>query len=249
MHRRTRGSIRCVLACLPAFSLHPLPSQCQTPCVQAWPHTHAILSSQVPFKLSLNGQQPLPNQLEFRYDSTLTFLLMAGSVGLIGLIVLGCCSYCCFSLFNMSDYRTLLSPEYLELTGKTRWRVVKDIFSARGATERKELVKVLDKLKAVREKKTQFGGSKWALAAKRALDSEKGAKSKTGWDLLLAGGGGASPASAASAAPAQSEEKKGKTGWTSIVKKTEAGAGAKPRITTATPAASKWAAAASTKYA
>ena len=42
----------------------------------------------------------------------------------------------------MSDYRTLLSPEYLELTGKTRWRVIKDIFSARGATERKELVKV-----------------------------------------------------------------------------------------------------------
>jgi len=54
------------------------------------------------------------------------------------------CSYSCFSLYNMSDYRTLLSPEYLELTGKTRWRVIKDIFSARGATERKELVKVRD---------------------------------------------------------------------------------------------------------
>jgi hypothetical protein len=204
---------------------------------------------QVPFRLSLNGQQQLPNSLEFRYDATFGFLLMAGSVGLMGLVILGCCSCTAFQLYNMADYRTLLSPEYLELTGKTRWRVIKDILSARGSSERKELVKVLDKLKLVKQKNSQFGSSKWANAAKRALEVEKGSKAKTGWDLLLGGGdqSAGDGAAAARAVPAQSQEKKGKTGWTSIVKNTEEGAGARARSTTATAAASKWAAAASAK--
>jgi hypothetical protein len=206
---------------------------------------------QVPFRLSLNGQQQLPKILEFRYEATFTFLLMAGSVGLMGLLILGCCSFTAFQLYNMADYRTLLSPEYLELTGKTRWRVIKDILSARGASERKELVKVLDKLKQVKQKNSQFGNSKWANAAKRALDLEKGTKAKTGWDVLLAGGGEGAEigASAPQATPAQSQEKKGKTGWTSIVKKTEESPGSKARSVTATAAASKWAAAASAKNA
>ncbi len=203
----------------------------------------------MPFRLSLNGQQQLPQILEFRYEATFTFLLMAGSVGLLGLLILGCCSLTAYQLYNMADYRTLLSPEYLELTGKTRWRVIKDILSARGTSERKELVKVLDKLKQVKQKNSQFGNSKWANAAKRALEVEKGSKAKTGWDALLAGGGETAGASAAHAAPAQSQEKKGKTGWTSIVKNTEEGAGPRARSVTATAAASKWAAAASAKNA
>lgn len=203
----------------------------------------------MPFRLSLNGQQQLPNSLEFRYDATFTFLLMAGSVGLMGLVILGCCSFTAFQVYNMADYRTLLSPEYLELTGKTRWRVIKDILSARGSSERKELVKVLDKLKLVKQKNSQFGSSKWANAAKRALEVEKGSKAKTGWDLLLGGSeqSAGDGAAAARVVPAQSQEKKGKTGWTSIVKNTEEGAGARARSTTATAAASKWAAAASAK--
>jgi hypothetical protein len=197
----------------------------------------------------LNGQQQLPNSLEFRYDATFTFLLMAGSVGLMGLLILGCCSFTAFQVYNMADYRTLLSPEYLELTGKTRWRVIKDILSARGSSERKELVKVLDKLKLVKQKNSQFGSSKWANAAKRALEVEKGSKAKTGWDLLLGGSeqSAGDGAAAARVVPAQSQEKKGKTGWTSIVKNTEEGVGARARSTTATAAASKWAAAASAK--
>ena len=203
----------------------------------------------MPFRLSLNGQQQLPNSLEFRYDATFTFLLMAGSVGLMGLLILGCCSFTAFQVYNMADYRTLLSPEYLELTGKTRWRVIKDILSARGSSERKELVKVLDKLKLVKQKNSQFGSSKWANAAKRALEVEKGSKAKTGWDMLLGGSeqSAGDGAAAARAVPAQSQEKKGKTGWTSIVKNTEEGTGARARSTTATAAASKWAAAASAK--
>jgi hypothetical protein len=207
--------------------------------------------SQIPFRLSLNGQQLLPNTLQFRYEATFTFLLMAGSVGLMGFLLLGCCSFTAYQLYNMADYRTLLSPEYLELTGKTRWRVIKDILSARGSSERRELVKVLDKLKQVKQKNSQFGSSKWANAAKRALEAEKGSKAKSGWDLLLAGGGESAGvgAPAAEASSAQSQEKKGKTGWTSIVKKSEEGAGPRARSVTATAAASQWAAAASAKNA
>ncbi len=172
---------------------------------------------------------------------------MAGSVGLFGLLILGCCSYTCFSLYNMSDYRLLLSKEYLELTGKTRWRVFKDLLSARGASERKELVKVLDKLKKV-QKVQKFGNSRWASAAKRALEMEKGPTTKTGWDKLLSGEGQGGAAAVAASSPA-AQENKGKTGWASIVKKTEEGPGPKARSATATPAASKWAAAASYKNA
>jgi len=173
---------------------------------------------------------------------------MAGSVGLFGLLILGCCSYSCFSLYNMSDYRTLMSKEYLELTGKTRWRVFKDLLSARGASERKELVKVLGKLKQVQPVKN-FGNSRWANAAKRALEIERGNTTKTGWDKLLnSGESDGGQAETARSAP-QSQEKKGKTGWTSIVKNTEEGSGPRARTTTATPAASKWVAAASAKNA
>jgi hypothetical protein len=205
--------------------------------------------SQVDFKLSLNGQQNLPNSLQFRYDNTFQFLLMAGSVGLFGLLILGCCSYSCFSLYNMSDYRMLLSKEYLELTGKTRWRVFKDLLSARGASERKELVKVLDKLKKVNSMK-KFGNSRWASAARRALEQERGGvTNKTGWDKLLSGESGGGQAAAATAPP-ETQEKKGKTGWSSIVKTSEEGSGPRARTSsTATPAASKWVAAASSKNA
>jgi len=214
--------------------------QCDAP-QRAWTYS-------VNFRLSLNGQQNLPNALQFRYDNTFGFLLMAGSVGLFGLLILGCCSYSCFSLYNMSDYRTLMSKEYLELTGKTRWRVFKDLLSARGASERKELVKVLDKLKQVQPVK-KFGSSRWANAAKRALEIERGNTTKTGWDKLLnSGEGDGGQAETARSAP-QRQEKKGKTGWTSIVKNTEEGSGPRVRTTTATPAASKWVAAASAKNA
>jgi hypothetical protein len=202
--------------------------------------------SQVDFKLSLNGQQNLPNVLQFRYENTFQFLLMAGSVGLFGLLILGCCSYSCFSLYNMSDYRMLLSKEYLELTGKTRWRVFKDLLSARGASERKELVRVLDKLKKVNSMK-KFGNSRWASAARRALELERGVTNKTGWDKLLSGEIGGGQAAAATDA---TQEKKGKTGWSSIVKTSEEGSGPRARnSSTATPAASKWVAAASSKNA
>jgi hypothetical protein len=199
----------------------------------------AICFLQVPFRLSLNGQQDIPVTLQFRFENTFAFLLMAGSVGLFGLLILGCCSYSAFSFYNAADYRTLLSDEYLRLTGKTRWRVFKDIMSARGSHERKELVKVLAKLKEVDSQ----SGSRWATAAKRALEVDKRSKAKTsGWDALLSG---SSAPSAASAVPSQSSEKKGKTGWTSIVKSTESSAGPRARTTTVTPASSKWASAAS----
>ena len=61
--------------------------------------------------------------------------------------------------------------------------------------ERKVLASALDKTKVALEKQSQFGSSKWqnvwALAAKRALELEKGAKTKAGWNLPLVGGVGA----------------------------------------------------------
>jgi hypothetical protein len=197
--------------------------------------------AQVPFTLSLNGQQQIPVQLQFRFDNTFGFLLMAGSVGLFGLLILTCCSYSCYSFYNMADYRTLLSPEYLELTGKTRWRVIKDIISARGASERQELVRVLEKLKQVQNKPQ----SRWKSAVGATLNA-RSQNADSGWDKLLAGDFEGSAATAV-AQPAQSLEKKGKTGWTSIVNKTEVGSGPRARSATATAAASKWAASASLK--
>lgn len=228
---------RCMQSCLSLLFTNKLRSTCID--LQSQLYIDVIGFLQVPFRLSLNGQQDIPVSLQFRYDNTFQFLLMAGSVGLFGLLILGCCSYSAFSLYNMSDYRTLLSDEYLRLTGKTRWRVMKDILSARGSSERKELVKVLAKLK-----EAQSTG-KWANAAKRALEVDKRSKAKTsGWDVLL---GDPAALSSAAAVPSQSSEKTGKTGWTSIVKKTESSAGPRARTTnttTVTPASSKWAAAA-----
>ena len=221
-------------SCLSLLFSNKLRSTCLD--LQSQLYIDVIGFLQVPFRLSLNGQQDIPVSMQFRYDNTFQFLLMAGSVGLFGLLILGCCSYSAFSFYNMADYRTLLSDEYLRLTGKTRWRVMKDIMSARGASERKELVKVLAKLK-----EAQSTG-KWANAAKRALEVDKRSKAKTsGWDVLL---GDPAALSSAAAVPSQSSEKTGKTGWTSIVKKTESSAGLKARTTTVTPASSKWAAAA-----